>query len=183
MTACVNLPGVRVRLTCPGSRDRLWISSTQLCRNFRCLEKTHPPVLLFRYCLEKEDAADYVLCDAIGQPGGDNQWKRECFRVVGDHERPLLLQSLWKPKEGFSRRFEIQLRANVEEQSLKDRDTVTAGTPPPPRPPALNGHMLCVSVIPDLSAATTRTGSGGNKSCSDEQEGSVAPLLSVFYSP
>lgn len=38
-----------------------------------------------------------------------------------------MLQSLWKPKDGFSRRFEIQLRASVEEQSLKDRDTITAG--------------------------------------------------------
>ncbi|XP_031717949.1 ras-associating and dilute domain-containing protein-like [Anarrhichthys ocellatus] len=82
---------------------------------------------LERYCLEKEDANNYVLCDVIGQTGADNQWKRECFRVVGDNEKPLMLQSLWKPKEGFSRRFEIQLRASVEEQSLKDRDTVTAG--------------------------------------------------------
>uniref|UniRef100_A0A8C5HU16 Ras-associating and dilute domain-containing protein-like n=1 Tax=Gouania willdenowi TaxID=441366 RepID=A0A8C5HU16_GOUWI len=82
---------------------------------------------LERYCLEKEDAKNYVLCDVIGQTGSDNQWKRECFRVVGECERPLVLQSLWKPKEGFSRRFEIQLRASVEEQSLKDRDTITAG--------------------------------------------------------
>ncbi|KAI4821690.1 hypothetical protein KUCAC02_007284 [Chaenocephalus aceratus] len=74
---------------------------------------------LERYCLEKEDPSDYVLCDVIGQTGADNQWKRECFRVVGDNEKPLLLQSLWKPKEGFSRRFEIQLRASVEEQSLR----------------------------------------------------------------
>ncbi|CAM9286538.1 unnamed protein product, partial [Lampetra planeri] len=84
---------------------------------------------LDRYCLEKEDAKDYVLCDVIGQTSADSQWKRECFRVVGDNEKPLMLQSLWKPKEGFSRRFEIQRRASVEEQSLKDRDTVTAGTP------------------------------------------------------
>lgn len=82
---------------------------------------------LERYCLEKEDANDYVLCDVIGQTGADNQWKRECFRVVGDNERPLMLQSLWKPKEGFFRRFEIQRRSTVEEQSLKDRDTITAG--------------------------------------------------------
>lgn len=86
--------------------------------------------MTLRYCLEKEDASDYVLCDAIGQPAADSPWRRECFRVVGDHERPLLLQSLWKPKEGFSRRFEIQLRASVEEQSVRERDTVTAGQPP-----------------------------------------------------
>ncbi|KAM4598618.1 ras-associating and dilute domain-containing protein-like isoform 2-T2 [Polymixia lowei] len=82
---------------------------------------------LERYCLEKEDANDYVLCDVIGQTGADHQWKRECFRAVGDNEKPLMLQSLWKPKEGFSRRFEIQRRTSIEEQSAKDTDTVTAG--------------------------------------------------------
>lgn len=68
-----------------------------------------------------------MLCDVIGQTGADSQWKRECFRVVSDNERPLMLQSLWKPKDGFSRRFEIQRRVAVEEQSLKDTDTITAG--------------------------------------------------------
>uniref|UniRef100_H3D111 Ras association and DIL domains 2a n=1 Tax=Tetraodon nigroviridis TaxID=99883 RepID=H3D111_TETNG len=82
---------------------------------------------LERYCLEKEDASDYVLCDVVGQTGADHLWRRECFRVVADHERPLVLQSLWKPKDGFSRRFEIQLRASVEKQSLREQDTVTAG--------------------------------------------------------
>lgn len=82
---------------------------------------------LERYCLEKEDPGDYVLCDVIGQTGADHQWRRECFRVVGDNEKPLVLQSLWKPKEGFSRRFEIQRRASVEQQSLRNKDTVTAG--------------------------------------------------------
>lgn len=86
---------------------------------------------MFRYCLEKEDASDYALCDVIGQTGADNLWRRECFRVVADHEKPLVLQSLWKPKDGFSRRFEIQLRASIEEQSLREQDTVTAGTFPP----------------------------------------------------
>uniref|UniRef100_A0A3B3TRR0 Ras association and DIL domains 2a n=1 Tax=Poecilia latipinna TaxID=48699 RepID=A0A3B3TRR0_9TELE len=82
---------------------------------------------LERYCLEKEDATDYVLCDVIGQTGADHEWRRECFRVVGANERPLLLQALWKPKEGFFRRFEIQHRSTVEQQSLKHRDTITAG--------------------------------------------------------
>lgn len=90
---------------------------------------------MFRYCLEKEDASDYALCDVIGQTGADHLWRRECFRVVADHEKPLVLQSLWKPKDGFSRRFEIQLRASIEEQSLREQDTVTAGTFPPTRPP------------------------------------------------
>uniref|UniRef100_A0A673FNZ1 Ras-associating and dilute domain-containing protein-like n=1 Tax=Sinocyclocheilus rhinocerous TaxID=307959 RepID=A0A673FNZ1_9TELE len=82
---------------------------------------------LERYCLEKEDSSAYVLCDVIGRTGLDHEWKTECCRVVGDHEKPLMLQSLWKPKEGFSRRFEIQKRANVEALSAKNTDTVTAG--------------------------------------------------------
>ncbi|XP_016296336.1 ras-associating and dilute domain-containing protein [Sinocyclocheilus anshuiensis] len=81
---------------------------------------------LARYSLSKEDADDYVLCDVIGCVG--NQcWRTECVRVVGDHEKPLLLQSLWKPREGFARRFEIQRKATVEENNSKDQDTVTAG--------------------------------------------------------
>ncbi|XP_053706940.1 ras-associating and dilute domain-containing protein-like isoform X1 [Synchiropus splendidus] len=106
---------------CQGTNYKSVLATTQ--SNAKELVKE----ALDRYCLEKEDADDYVLCDVIGKTCPENQWKRECFRVVGDNEKPLMLQSLWKPKEGFSRRFEIQLRASVEEQSLKDRDTVTAG--------------------------------------------------------
>ncbi|XP_035261471.1 ras-associating and dilute domain-containing protein [Anguilla anguilla] len=82
---------------------------------------------LERYCLDKAEAGAYVLCDVIGRIGEDHQWTMECFRVVGDNEKPLILQSLWKPKEGFARRFEIQKRASVEEKSAKEQDTVTAG--------------------------------------------------------
>ncbi|XP_041943215.1 RA_Radil_like and Myo5p-like_CBD_Rasip1 domain-containing protein [Alosa sapidissima] len=82
---------------------------------------------LERYSLEKEDSSDYVLCDVIGQTGADHQWKTECYRVVGEHERPLMLQALWKPKQGLSRRFEIQKRSAVEERSARDTDDVTAG--------------------------------------------------------
>lgn len=48
--------------------------------------------------------------------------------MVGDNEKPLLLQSLWKPREGLARRFEIQRRSSVEEKTSRDEDTVTAGT-------------------------------------------------------
>ncbi|KAM3592333.1 uncharacterized protein V6R79_016753 [Siganus canaliculatus] len=81
---------------------------------------------LERYGLSKEEAGAYVLCDTIGSTGS-HQWKTEGFRVVGDNEKPLLLQSLWKPREGLARRFEIQRRSLVEEKTSKDKDTVTAG--------------------------------------------------------
>ncbi|XP_040923234.1 ras-associating and dilute domain-containing protein [Toxotes jaculatrix] len=81
---------------------------------------------LERYGLSKEEAESYVLCDTIGSIG-QHQWRTEGFRVVGDNEKPLLLQSLWKPREGLARRFEIQRRSSVDEKTSKDKDTVTAG--------------------------------------------------------
>ncbi|KAM9816832.1 ras-associating and dilute domain-containing protein [Neosynchiropus ocellatus] len=81
---------------------------------------------LDRYGLNKDEADSYVLCDTIGSISS-HQWKTEGFRVVGSNEKPLLLQSLWKPREGLARRFEIQKRSWVEEQASKDRDTITAG--------------------------------------------------------
>uniref|UniRef100_A0A671VJ33 Si:ch211-176g6.2 n=1 Tax=Sparus aurata TaxID=8175 RepID=A0A671VJ33_SPAAU len=82
---------------------------------------------LDRYGLSKEEAESYVLCDTIGSTG-NHQWRTEGFRVVGDNEKPLLLQSLWKPREGLARRFEILRRSLVEEKTSKDKDTITAGT-------------------------------------------------------
>ncbi|TRY54230.1 hypothetical protein DNTS_035427 [Danionella cerebrum] len=82
---------------------------------------------LERYSLEKEDPGSYVLCDVIGKTGVDYEWKTECCRVVGDSERPLMLQSLWKPKEGFSRRFEIQKRAALEALGAQDTFEIAAG--------------------------------------------------------
>uniref|UniRef100_A0A3B4YKZ9 Ras-associating and dilute domain-containing protein-like n=1 Tax=Seriola lalandi dorsalis TaxID=1841481 RepID=A0A3B4YKZ9_SERLL len=81
---------------------------------------------LERYGLGKEEAESYVLCDAIGSIS-EHQWRTEGFRVVGDNEKPLLLQSLWKPREGLARRFEIQRRSLVEEKTSRDKDTITAG--------------------------------------------------------
>ncbi|XP_014830763.1 PREDICTED: ras-interacting protein 1-like [Poecilia mexicana] len=81
---------------------------------------------LDRYGLRKEESDSYVLCDTIGSIDS-HQWRTEGFRVVGDHEKPLLLQSLWKPREGLARRFEIQRKSSIEEKTSKERDTVTAG--------------------------------------------------------
>ncbi|XP_017271565.1 ras-associating and dilute domain-containing protein isoform X2 [Kryptolebias marmoratus] len=81
---------------------------------------------LERYGLSKEEAESYILCDTIGSID-KHQWRTEGFRVVGDHEKPLLLQSLWKPREGLVRRFEIQRRRLIEEKISGEKDTITAG--------------------------------------------------------
>ncbi|XP_023510955.2 ras-associating and dilute domain-containing protein isoform X1 [Equus caballus] len=83
---------------------------------------------LERYALSPECASQYVLCDVVGQAGASGQqWQAECLRVFGDNEKPLLIQELWKPREGLSRRFELRKRSDVEELAAKDVDTMTAG--------------------------------------------------------
>uniref|UniRef100_A0A8C3SRL7 Rap associating with DIL domain n=1 Tax=Chelydra serpentina TaxID=8475 RepID=A0A8C3SRL7_CHESE len=82
---------------------------------------------LERYGLSRVNAGHYVLCDVIGMfSGSEKQWQTEGLRVLGDSEKPLLIQDLWKPKEGFSRRLELRKRSEVEELAARDVDTITA---------------------------------------------------------
>ncbi|XP_061130297.1 ras-associating and dilute domain-containing protein [Syngnathus typhle] len=82
---------------------------------------------LERYSLNKDGAHSYVLCDVIGRlEGVDGAWRTECLRALGDNEKPLLLQELWKPREGHARRFELRRRAEVDELNAKEKDTITA---------------------------------------------------------
>ncbi|NXF29551.1 RADIL protein, partial [Nyctibius bracteatus] len=83
---------------------------------------------LERYGLSQLSAGQYALCDVIGRfEGPEKQWQTKGLRVLGDHEKPLLIQDLWKPREGFSRRLELRKRAEVEELAARDVDTTTAG--------------------------------------------------------
>eukprot|EP00061_Rhincodon_typus_P008217 g30636.t1 len=82
---------------------------------------------LDRYAVSRKSATEYLLCDVIGRfEGIDRHWRTECLRALGDNEKPLLLQDLWKPKEGFARRFELRTRAEVEQIAAKEKDTTTA---------------------------------------------------------
>ncbi|XP_019350348.1 ras-associating and dilute domain-containing protein isoform X1 [Alligator mississippiensis] len=83
---------------------------------------------LERYGLSKVNAGQYVLCDVIGRfEGCIKQWQTEGLRVLGDNEKPLLIQDLWKPREGYARRFELRKRSEVEELAAQEVDTLTAG--------------------------------------------------------
>ncbi|XP_043937474.1 ras-interacting protein 1 [Protopterus annectens] len=82
---------------------------------------------LERYSVDVTDVQDFVLCDVIGSfEGVDGDWKMEYLRIVGDYEKPLVLQDMWKPKTGFSRRFEIRKKTEVEKLTIDD-DKETAG--------------------------------------------------------
>ncbi|XP_028257483.1 ras-associating and dilute domain-containing protein [Parambassis ranga] len=95
---------------------------------------------LERYSLNKDAAHYYVLCDVIGRLEGGGGWRTECLRALGDNEKPLLLQELWKPREGHARRFELRRRAEVEELNAKEKDTITAGPKTPQFLAALMGR-------------------------------------------
>ena len=93
---------------------------------------------LERYSLTSEKASDYILCDVIGyftkktgsvtvkNSGQDaDKWITEYARVVSDKEKPLVLQQLWKPMGGFSRRFELRRRIETQDSSFfKPRGSV-----------------------------------------------------------
>ncbi|XP_037230686.1 LOW QUALITY PROTEIN: ras-interacting protein 1 [Falco rusticolus] len=90
---------------------------------------------LERYGLTPEEgiAGEYVLCDVVGRAGGPGgAWQVEYLRPLGEAERPLVLQDVWKPKSGCSRRFEIRRQQEVEHGCEGD-NTETPGLNTPTR--------------------------------------------------
>ncbi|ELU12480.1 hypothetical protein CAPTEDRAFT_225763 [Capitella teleta] len=95
---------------------------------------------LDRYSISRRKATNFVLCDVIGKfiinretfPVDNSRcsarkgvWTEECIRVIGDNEKPLILQSFWKPAEGFLRRFELRKRTQL--LAMENIDTTTSG--------------------------------------------------------
>ncbi|XP_028984768.1 ras-interacting protein 1 isoform X2 [Betta splendens] len=70
--------------------------------------------------VQKHSPEDFLLCDVIGkpiqQPDGAIKWETECRRSVAPWECPLLLVDMWRPKDGFERRFEIQRKDDYERE-------------------------------------------------------------------
>ncbi|XP_013866847.1 ras-associating and dilute domain-containing protein [Austrofundulus limnaeus] len=118
---------------------------------------------LERYSLNKDAARSYVLCDVIGHLEGEGGWRTECLRALGDNEKPLLLQELWKPREGHARRFELRRRAEVEELNAKEKDTITAG----PRTPQFLAALMSRSGLGKHRSSPLRSGRAVQSSSKD----------------
>lgn len=72
----------------------------------------------------------FALCDALGRPAaggaGNSEWRAEHLRVLGDSERPLLVQELWRARPGWARRFELRGREEarrLEQEAFGASDT------------------------------------------------------------
>ncbi|XP_039253935.2 ras-associating and dilute domain-containing protein-like isoform X2 [Styela clava] len=55
----------------------------------------------------------------------DEKFVEDYVRPLNDHEKPLVLQSLWKPLEGYARRFELRDRTQVLDLIKTEKDTQT----------------------------------------------------------
>ncbi|XP_065659576.1 ras-associating and dilute domain-containing protein isoform X3 [Hydra vulgaris] len=93
---------------------------------------------LERYAFENADPKDFVLCDVVGtfqstnasyntkqqnrpKKGEEDEqtiWNTEYIRIVNENEKPLVLQSLWKPTGNRFRRFELRRKQDVESSSF-----------------------------------------------------------------
>lgn len=72
----------------------------------------------------------FALCDALGRPAaggaGPGEWRAEHLRVLGDAERPLLVQELWRARPGWARRFELRGREEarrLEQEAFGSSDS------------------------------------------------------------
>ncbi|KAF7708304.1 hypothetical protein HF521_017361 [Silurus meridionalis] len=109
--------------------------------------------------LQKHSPEDFLLCDVIGKPiqhaNGAVQWQTECRRGVAPWECPLLLVDMWRPKEGFERRFEIQRRDEYErEEKEKEKERERDGENPKVRKCAGGGAACPLGVVLMKSEAT-----------------------------
>ncbi|XP_054529020.1 ras-interacting protein 1 isoform X6 [Pan troglodytes] len=78
----------------------------------------------------------FALCDALGRPAaagvGSGEWRAEHLRVLGDSERPLLVQELWRARPGWARRFELRGREEarrLEQEAFGAVDSEGTGAP------------------------------------------------------
>uniref|UniRef100_W5MN86 Ras interacting protein 1 n=1 Tax=Lepisosteus oculatus TaxID=7918 RepID=W5MN86_LEPOC len=106
------------------SLDRLKMRVVQQCR----------PLQDRVAARRKPSPEDFVLCDVVGRPlpgpAGGIDWQAKCRRGVASWERPLLLLDMWRPKEGYERRFEIRRREEYEQEEREreaQRDREGAG--------------------------------------------------------
>uniref|UniRef100_A0A8C6XG56 Rap associating with DIL domain n=1 Tax=Naja naja TaxID=35670 RepID=A0A8C6XG56_NAJNA len=146
---------------------------------------------LERYGLNRVDVSRYVLCDVVGTfAGSEKQWKMEGLRILRDHEKPLLIQDLWKPREGFSRRFELRKRSEVEEMMAEDKDTITAGINAQARKLQRNRTkgtmtllMACHTSPPSLRRTVSETSLSQAAAAPEEPNGGNTLRLSLYQSP
>ncbi|CAK8690007.1 unnamed protein product [Clavelina lepadiformis] len=86
------------------------------------LSKGNTKALKVKAGKNRRKAADVVTkTNEMTIAGAD--FIEDYVRPLNDHEKPLVLQSFWKPQEGHYRRFEIRRRSKVFKKVEKDYST------------------------------------------------------------
>ncbi|XP_047384075.1 ras-interacting protein 1 isoform X2 [Sciurus carolinensis] len=115
----------------------------------------------------------FALCDALGRQAvagvGSGEWRAEHLRVLGDSERPLLVQELWRARPGWARRFELRGREEarrLEQEAFGAGDSDGTGAPSwrpqKNRSRAASGGAALASPSPG-SGSGAPAGSGGKE--------------------
>ena len=132
---------------------------------------------LEKYSIENANPSDYVLCDVVGhfkidahskadQDHEEAQWVTEYMRVVNDNEKPLVVQSLWKPAAGRLRRFELMKKIqmdsgcffiNTADNLAKDSSSLSSPTLDSERSSIVSDHALGELTPRDSSSLTYAT--------------------------
>lgn len=117
----VNLPGILKIFgdaVSPGAKYKSVLATRQ--SKARELVKA----ALERYGIPRSMARKFVLCEVVGRIREEHDdestakpveetFVEDYVRPLNDHEKPLILQSYWKPLEGYARRFELRDRSQV----------------------------------------------------------------------
>uniref|UniRef100_H2Z868 Ras-associating domain-containing protein n=1 Tax=Ciona savignyi TaxID=51511 RepID=H2Z868_CIOSA len=116
LSSDVNLPGIMKIFgdaISPGANYKSVMATRE--SSARELVKT----AVERYGIPRQQAKLYALCEVVGKHG----FQEDYIRPLNDHERPLILQSYWKPIDGHCRRFEIRRKSKVFKKQTKDNET------------------------------------------------------------
>uniref|UniRef100_F6Q5A8 Ras-associating and dilute domain-containing protein n=1 Tax=Ciona intestinalis TaxID=7719 RepID=F6Q5A8_CIOIN len=129
LSSDANLPGIMKIFgdaISPGANYK----SVMATRESSALELVKTAVK--RYGLQRQHAKKYILCEVIGRLTTENipqsrynGLKEDYIRPLNDHERPLKLQSYWKPLDGHCRRFEIRLKSELQVLNAASKDNET----------------------------------------------------------
>lgn len=132
-----------------------------------------------KYAIECSNPSRFVLCDVVGHfkvdKGGkegndyeEEQWVTEYMRIVNDNEKPLVVQSLWKPAAGRLRRFELMERSHLDvgcffintAENMRKTSSLSSPNIDSERSSILSEQAISESVVTDTLGSNSKANYG-----------------------